>query len=998
MNTNLQNAPKPASPPPLPQVRAFEAHLNRFLKTRRKGTFLTGILKIAATFILAVIVYAVIDYFLALGSTSRILLSSILIFAVAGFVIREIVAAGKCSNNDIARLTDDLSESRRRPVLTALELLRESETTSREGMGNLLVSRSVSEANAVLEATGSKSILPRAELNRNAIRATAAFLLILILGGTFGAVTSVVIPRLTTPWRDIPPYSPLTFEITPTSPEIFYGDDTTIEATITGGDISGPVRFLTRNATAEDSEIFETICFQDGPNRFAQKLERVTQPTEFAFAHGKARSHWYSVDLLMEPKIALGSVTVSPPEYTGLPQRTFLVGEQPLAVLRGSHIKLSVTSNRPLTDGSLNLTPLRNSTDSGSGVKGVKTGTQSVSFEWIAKDEASAKVEVRDIRGTPNRTPYTISQRIIPDKAPEISLEKPAIHLMATPSIEVPIKARAEDDLGLARVEMVRTVVGFRDRSERIGPAASSGTGERRFDFDTKLNLSALGVQPGETLEVYFQAVDRNPSFLGIAASEVSRIQIISDEEYANMIRTRTTIEEFAARYRIVNEALDELAEKLEALKSASEGADAEAIEEAQKKAALAAARAEDLFEMLSQDFKAFDLEGAAISQSAETLDQIRKMQEQLSEASENLTGAQIDKMLETLKRSQDEYGKQEKEAQEVAAVSELMRKSIEFSHLVRDQDTLTRRLKKFETETRSENLPFLKKLGEDQEQMQKRLNSFSRELKESIKNLPPGYDDLRASAEQFSKAIDQSGASREMGISGTAASNEDGAKSFQYSSLALEKLNAILSGENSEAGEFGELASGNLFFSAPGRLEKTLSQMLSALCLGMGQGNQPGPPGSGSGGSGGGDAGLGGNSDDGYSMAGYTALDIPVLGPPRMKLESTKPSRTGSDESDGTGGDGTAGNATEQEQHDSGKSEVPESSRIDLERHGAGECGSVAGSELDREIGDHQGGRHVVPRRSTRSWTQSPRMLTAAALTMMAIVGASDAHGFANS
>ena len=200
-----------------------------------------------------------------------------------------------------------------------------------------------------------------------------------------------------------------------------------------------------------------------------------------------------------------------------------------------------------------------------------------------------------------------------------------------------------------------------------------------------------------------------------------------------------------------------------------------------------------------------------------------------------------------------------------------------EFSEIVRGQETLTRRLKQFEMETRSAHVPFLQALGKDQSTLKDQLENFEKALGERISKIPANYDSLAESARAFLNEVMKARADVDMETSSDAAGNEDGAKSYRYSSLALEKLNALLS-QNGDGQAFCKLCEGQMQFPVPSELETTLSQMLSSIFLRSGSGNASGTGSSG--------LGTGGDSSDGYSMAGFSALDIPVIGPQRMRLD----------------------------------------------------------------------------------------------------------------
>ena len=65
-------------------------------------------------------------------------------------------------------------------------------------------------------------------------------------------------------------------------------------------------------------------------------------------------------------------------------------------------------------------------------------------------------------------------------------------------------------------------------------------------------------------------ASDHNPSLLGQGSSEISRIQIISEDQYAEYIRAKTTINQFADRFEAARDAIGQAREALEELDQAA--------------------------------------------------------------------------------------------------------------------------------------------------------------------------------------------------------------------------------------------------------------------------------------------------------------------------------------------------------------------------------------------------------------------------------------------
>jgi hypothetical protein len=154
-------------------------------------------------------------------------------------------------------------------------------------------------------------------------------------------------------------------------------------------------------------------------------------------------------------------------------------------------------------------------------------------------------------------------------------------------------------------VNIVRTLSGFRDRVHVVAPALK----DKAFDFADKLDLDELGLTSGQTVELALDAADHNPSLLGQGSSEISRIRVISEDEYAAYIRSKTTIDQFSKRFQAAREAMEKARESLEELQKASEAGKADEIAKALGDAAKAHRESIEMMRKIAGDFPAFELE-----------------------------------------------------------------------------------------------------------------------------------------------------------------------------------------------------------------------------------------------------------------------------------------------------------------------------------------------------------------------------------------------------
>ena len=148
-------------------------------------------------------------------------------------------------------------------------------------------------------------------LRRAALAVVIPLIAIGILRLAAPAAFATIVSRLLHPGADIPPYSPLVFQIDPAKPTTVYGGEILLAAEITGATpIEHPVECLVRQPRT--GEMLRLPAFRESATRYSRKLDGLTEPVEIAFACGKARSHWHPVEILLEPNILGGMVRITP--------------------------------------------------------------------------------------------------------------------------------------------------------------------------------------------------------------------------------------------------------------------------------------------------------------------------------------------------------------------------------------------------------------------------------------------------------------------------------------------------------------------------------------------------------------------------------------------------------------------------------------------------------------------------------------------------------------
>lgn len=863
---------------------AFPQQLARFRRSHRIGRMTVCALAILAITSGLVLLLLGADLALAFESSARVFLLSVLggLFSVGALIM--LVLAFRLSATQTAAVADDTLSSPRRPVSAALALDPNESPTA---LGTYLRERLFKEAGDALQQLPMKRAIPWRPLRQWAIAIGALCLALLGFRWLAPAPFATTWSRLLHPHSDIPPWSPLQFTITPAKPEVIYGSDLLLTCDLQGGKIEHPVECLLRTAGSRD--ILRLPVAREAATRFSRKLEAITQPIEIAFACGKARSQWIPVDLRLQPNVLSGTIEIAPPDYMGLqPMRSPLDTSELLAP-EGSSIRLDLTSNRPLGSAALTFTPARTGSSASVPVefKGDVSG-HVASFRFTATQSGSLAVLIRDVRGTPSAKPTELTLKTQADQAPAIELTNPPSLLLATPKSTIPIAASVEDDHGLSRIQLVRTLSGFRDRSL---PIARGLVQTRSYDLKNGLDLASLGLQIGQTIELFVEASDYNPSLLGQGTSGIARIQIISEEDYASRLRAKTTLREFSTRYQLLERSVQQARETLDALQANKN--DPAALEKA-KEAHRQAARQ---LEALARDFPVFEMEkrlkdlaSEAAAAAQANLDDLAKFE---TNANAQMQQEAIKKMQERLGRKQQDREQLQQDAKTVTEAGQVLEMAAKFQQIYQTQQSITKRIETIAKEIslgNDQNKRLLASLGDTQQKNREALEDFARNLEQRANALKdPTLQPMRDSALEFIQRLRLADPGSVMEAAAKHARDGASTNALANAELARGMLETLMQQNQ----PFPNACNGRcMSFSIPRPdVNATMQQLLEGL-LGQNPGTSPNQ------GLGGGGMGMGGTGPTGNAQPGFGMVDIPVLGPQRLMFDPASLGGSGNGES----------------------------------------------------------------------------------------------------
>ena len=887
-----------------PAQADFVKRLEAFRARWRWGRWAAGLLRWLAVLCVAVLIYGVADRWLGFGVSQRTVITVLL---AAG----ALWAAGKLiwhwfgySSHDAAALADQVSGNHGR-IVGALQLMKSSQKQEGTPLQEYLVSRALQAGTAVMGWHEVQAATPRKLLGRAALMLLAVGLAGFGLIATHQEIARVVTQRLLHPQQDLPPYSDLKFNLTPSEPIVVYGEDQLFQCEVSGAAVTEEVAFLVRDQ--QSGQVATAPSFRESTSRFARKLEKVTSPVSIAFAVGKARSDWLPVEIRYLPKITAATLRVTPPAYTKQPARSFALGQEALKVLKGSTVEAILTSNRVLAGGRATIS--REGKSDPQTVPGEIQSDQSLRVRWVVSESANVSLIVEDLQGSSPSHPLELAVQAVADQAPVVHIQSPQPFVLATERTKIPFTAEIQDDLGLAKINALRTLQGFHERTQ----TAAQGTLGLRHDLAQTLDLGKLGVREGQTLEIMLEATDTNPSLMGVGTSEVVKVQIISDAEYGARLRLATSLEEYGARFDALGQAVAKAKSATKAAQEAQAKGDTAALNEALKEMEAAHAAAQELAQGLADDFQAYAMDQGLAQTAHDIAAAMAKNRADL----ESLAGKPEPAKAEaTLKQMMDRLGgvetaakEQQSQAMEVLMAAKIMEMAARYQELLQNQISLVRRMQtllKEVLEGGPTNQQALDALADLQKANAEAVQALPDELRLRALQLPPSQAELAEHSKVFAEKLEALQIPPVMQEAAKSAQEAKLTEALTQAELALRLMKRLLE-ENAAKNQVAAACQGKAPGAGKGAsasANATLQQMLEAMLArnqqqGQGQGQKPGEGGSGP-------MPGRGNGPSGSWMAGQ---NFPIYGPPRMHFDPKGKSQSGPGQlGKGKGGPGSGG------------------------------------------------------------------------------------------
>ncbi len=501
-----------------------------------------------------------IDWVLHVPAAVRSVHLAVLVALPIGVAWRELFRRLRCipDRDGLAVLLERAHPELHELLVSAVQLGRR---TGQDGADPQLIAAVVREAEERAAGLDLRGVTdPRPARRTFGLGAITSALVAVVFFVLLPAAARVFFARIAggdTPW---PQRTHLIVEI-PLAGELHSSEDDLSLAVARSSDV--PVLVRARGDVPEEVMLHfeggqEVLLGRAGKDVFRTLLRSVQEDLAFHVSGGDDQDGTPSVriEVLQPPDVTGIAVRITPPPYSGLPERVEL--DRDVQVLAGSQVSISMISDPADATGIARLLPEDRVIQlSPRPFPGDPQGTPRTArgFDLTAVESLRYRFELRDDQGLENPDPGLFALNVEPDRPPEVELFAPARGEIETVvGGSLPLRALVSDDFGLSELSWTTRATSSEVAQEqahalatRPAPEASSaGPRPRAAQVGTALiDVDGLfAPQPpteGEVFELFVVARDNREPDAQQGRSAPVRLRVVSADEFLRRIQDRLT-------------------------------------------------------------------------------------------------------------------------------------------------------------------------------------------------------------------------------------------------------------------------------------------------------------------------------------------------------------------------------------------------------------------------------------------------------------------------
>ena len=188
-------------------------------------------------------------------------------------------------------------------------------------------------------------------------------------------------------------------------------------------------------------------------------------------------------------------------------------------------------------------------------------GGHEATGEFSIAGDGRFECRVIDEAGRASTESFTGNIVLLADQRPFIRITQPERMSLATPNAMLPVVLSAEDDCGISRLQLYRSLNDSRPLPADLPLPPRQPC---RVDEKSILPLAQYGLEPGDIIKLFGRVEDNDPAGAKGAESQVAVVRIISQEEFDRLVRTREGIEALFSKYYAARRRMEGLAAKVD--------------------------------------------------------------------------------------------------------------------------------------------------------------------------------------------------------------------------------------------------------------------------------------------------------------------------------------------------------------------------------------------------------------------------------------------------
>ena len=560
----------------------------------------------------------------------------------------------------------------------------------------------------------------------------------------------------------------ITFIVTPGNVEISKGENVNVKVLINTTkpiDIQ-EITLVKKEITKDGSEILsdKRDLRVSADKSFNAVLENINNDVIYYVEYEGVSSDEFRIKTNDNPLVKNFKITITPPEFTGMPSKTLAENVGEIYCMQGSKVHFEIKSNKALLEAGIYLEDkLVNFTVSG----------ESVSGEITANTNAVYKFYLKDKNGAANRNAVIYNIKVIPDEPPSITIVEPEqSNVVLTGERDILLRTRISDDYGFSTLKLA-----FKKSNSANNTASANNftfvnipiqnLNARSLEIPYVWNLPSIS--SGQTLEYFLEVTDNT------GHSVKSDTRTLTYRSLTDALKnTENLNKELKTDLNNSLQNLNDVQKELQELKKEAQRNEDLGLNDPKQKQALEN-KLNNLQENLNSTQKKLDQSINEMKQrnelSEKTLEQYMELQKMYNKINTPELQEMLKKLQEALKKNNSEELKdalkntkfdEEAFKKYLEKVMELMKKienMQKFGELTQKLDEITKKQDELKNETKSSDKNDQNKmneLSEKQKDIKEQTKEFNEELKKLIEELKKQKEMSAEDLEKLQKKMEQ--------------------------------------------------------------------------------------------------------------------------------------------------------------------------------------------------------------------------------------------------